>query len=1024
MSTKTLRKRIALVAVASLGFGLMSTVPANAAAAAVTDVSVTITSGQTADPSLSITAGSGATLITKSYSVYTRNATVAIGAISAAMTSAGDTTAGYLQLKVAAGTTLSIGSTAATAFLYRTAIMTTATPMALVVTDGTSAFATFTASAAGTTYLIWNDGVAAAAGGASTGVQDSKYTDTEAYAQVTFYQTSAAAVTATLDTPTTTIAGRTGQQVSITPRGDLTTLTVGSASHPVLRIAAAITTQPATSLVYANLAAIVPADLDLRFADTGTTVSTTAAVVTTGSTASASAVATINYSGFGNTVVSGSDANLGTVTFTPTVAGTYVVNVWNESDTSSAASLSGAESYQVFTINVSAGVSTVTLTAQNSTAASYVAATSGINGSLIKVALKDAAGNAAILAPGETITLTPSGSGKIAYVNGGAVTSAAGAAYNLSSASFNASGTAWINMTDAVAETSTLTASLVGGASASISPKFVSTVVVAAVPGTVTAATGFKFATPNYTVPVGTSSMTYKATASAGSSVGFTVTETVTSGAGAITGYSTALSYDAAVTVGTGVTTGATHTVSATAATTGITLYEVSTDATTAAASSGTEAVTATLTNTSGALTVNVSTVNAIVGSTNKLTITLKDLFARAYANQTVTAAVTGKNPTTLALSAVTDALGQATFTFTDANTNTAVNDVVTFTAGSTAATTISYGANAPATVTLTSTGDTDVIAGTTATDISAAAAGATGTSATASAVVKNAGGAVLAGVPVTFVVTGLVGAEVHTTTATVYTDTTGTAVGKVSSYAAGKATVTATAGTITATDDIYFEQATPDEARTIAISAVGGLVTATVKDRYGNVIKGVTVDASRTGTGYFGAGASTAQGLTDKDGKVEFNFVGSGTVKVAFTSATYGQTYAAAGYDADAVNGTAITAVTAGTTTANQKGLGAALAPIGINSASLAVEGANLAADNSQAAADAAAEATDAANAATDAANAAAEAADAATAAAQDAADAVAALSTQVSEMVNALKKQITALTNLVIKIQKKVKA
>jgi len=75
-------------------------------------------------------------------------------------------------------------------------------------------------------------------------------------------------------------------------------------------------------------------------------------------------------------------------------------------------------------------------------------------------------------------------------------------------------------------------------------------------------------------------------------------------------------------------------------------------------------------------------------------------------------------------------------------------------------------------------------------------------------------------------------------------------------------------------------------------------------------------------------------------------------------------------------------------------------------------------------AAGDAAAEATDAANAATDAANAAAEAADAATAAAQDAADAVAALSTQVAEMVAALKKQITSLTNLVIKIQKKVKA
>ena len=81
-------------------------------------------------------------------------------------------------------------------------------------------------------------------------------------------------------------------------------------------------------------------------------------------------------------------------------------------------------------------------------------------------------------------------------------------------------------------------------------------------------------------------------------------------------------------------------------------------------------------------------------------------------------------------------------------------------------------------------------------------------------------------------------------------------------------------------------------------------------------------------------------------------------------------------------------------------------------------------AADAAQAATDAAAEATDAANAATDAANAAAEAADAATAAAQDAADAVAALSTSVSAMIDALKKQITALTNLVIKIQKKVKA
>jgi len=75
-------------------------------------------------------------------------------------------------------------------------------------------------------------------------------------------------------------------------------------------------------------------------------------------------------------------------------------------------------------------------------------------------------------------------------------------------------------------------------------------------------------------------------------------------------------------------------------------------------------------------------------------------------------------------------------------------------------------------------------------------------------------------------------------------------------------------------------------------------------------------------------------------------------------------------------------------------------------------------------AATDAANQATDAANAATDAALAAADAADAATAAAQDASDAVAALSAEVSKLVASLKAQITSLTNLVIKIQKKVKA
>ena len=113
--------------------------------------------------------------------------------------------------------------------------------------------------------------------------------------------------------------------------------------------------------------------------------------------------------------------------------------------------------------------------------------------------------------------------------------------------------------------------------------------------------------------------------------------------------------------------------------------------------------------------------------------------------------------------------------------------------------------------------------------------------------------------------------------------------------------------------------------------------------------------------------------------------------------------------------------------------GLAAAQADLAVSvTATVSQTAAEIAnADAIAAAADAAAEATDAANAATDAANAAAEAADAATAAAQDAADAVAALGAQVAELIDGLKAQIaaqkaaiTALTNLVIKIQKKLKA
>jgi hypothetical protein len=110
----------------------------------------------------------------------------------------------------------------------------------------------------------------------------------------------------------------------------------------------------------------------------------------------------------------------------------------------------------------------------------------------------------------------------------------------------------------------------------------------------------------------------------------------------------------------------------------------------------------------------------------------------------------------------------------------------------------------------------------------------------------------------------------------------------------------------------------------------------------------------------------------------------------------------------------------TTGTVTLTAKG-GSSLAVAGQVAVSASADVVNPSVD---AATDAANEATDAANAATDAALAAADAADAATAAAQDASDAVAALSASVSKLISSLRAQITSLTNLVIKIQKKVKA
>jgi len=429
----------------------------------------------------------------------------------------------------------------------------------------------------------------------------------------------------------------------------------------------------------------------------------------------------------------------------------------------------------------------------------------------------------------------------------------------------------------------------------------------------------------------------------------------------------------------------------------------------------------------------------ALAGSTHKFTWTITDQFSAPVVGSTVQFSMTGANkPATGSSvpSVISDSNGQVSYTFTDAagvpaSTTLGTTTVALASVGTDAfamgSVTVTYKATITAIGSLYATYTSTNLAGTVVTGVvpttnigstTGVPIGTadqldttkvlTGTSAAPYVALnftaKTAAAVATTGVPTTVTVTGakLIGNDGKLgTSVTVYANENVYILGTT----AGVATVTAVNGTLTSTATINFVNVAAD-ARIITATEAAGLVTATVKDAFGNGVAGVSVDATGSGGAWLGNGSTSSTFTTSTDGTVSFAVTGAGSVKVSLSSTTY----AKASFLAGAGNATG-TVVTTG-------------APAGVRSATVSTSGTTQAADVAQAAADAAAEATDAANAATDAANAAAEAADAATAAAQDAADAVAALSAQMATLIAGLKAQMTALTNLVIKIQKKVKA
>ena len=733
------------------------------------------------------------------------------------------------------------------------------------------------------------------------------------------------------------------------------------------------------------------------------------------------------------------------------VVGTYSVLYFADLNNNSA--IDTGEAYYSQTLSVVADAPALAVAVYGATTIAEAAGDD--KGALVKFTLTNG-GAATSLSGTELISL----SGITTFATGGNT-----AKTSLTRADFDADGIAYLQAATATAGTYVLTVQGVGGGVASIlKTTSIKTVAATALDAGGTDITSF--AKTNLT-GVGTNSnddtikyaatttVTYKATgATTAGATTFEAADVVTvriaDADGTITG-TAGLGYVEALTLGTDATasvsvTFASNTLQGTAPTAGTvdTIGTVTLDDTT----DNVKTVRTALSLGKGFTVSPNATVRAKNASTITTTATLKDQFGIVQPNAAVTATLASgsrNSGVVVVQNLVSNASGQVTWSYTDAPlaANAALTTdtwaIATAAANQSAAADGGAYAAGALTVTFAATlGITKVVVdtpNTTAgvanatvvnTGINAGSSGASATTATVTATVTDASGSIVVGVPVTFTISGTT-AAVTSTTATSYTGATGIATAKVYGWATGSYTVTATADGISGTGSVSFAQEDPTMARNVSATAQGAIVTALVKDRFGNPVKGVTVYATKTGTGYFGNGLSSTSGTTNSAGIVEFNVAGGEAVVTvsavdpsAAAGTTYGQTCAAVGFTSCASTATALKAATVGTSLLDETNVGASLAAAGNASAT-----ATAASDNSaQSAADAAAEATDAANAATDAANAAAEAADAATAAAQDAADAVAALSTQVSEMVDALKKQITALTNLVIKIQKKVKA
>ncbi len=729
----------------------------------------------------------------------------------------------------------------------------------------------------------------------------------------------------------------------------------------------------------------------------------------------------------------------------PDVAGTYTLLV-SASTTSGNAAYVAGDLNSSFSFTTAGAPTTVTMTNVGGTT-NYT----GLYGALVKVTLKDSAGNAATLAGDEGISISAS-SGYIAEatLSAGQFTSAqpsASTAVALS-ASDMVNGVGFINVkgTTSTGSTQVLTATGTGTLATNVTSTLSVTTAKAAtiaetdwvVPASAaTVTTGiYSAGAAAANVPTTATSVSLELgfTATTAASTGFTTIKDVSGAVSGAPGTSNALWFDKSFSAALSTSTSAVVAITLARAI-GVGNFVFTDETLTSGDYDHDYTVTgAASALTNGTLTPDTDALRMATGGTATFGATVKDQYGLAKANASVTVTVSGRNSAKASQTIVTDANGRISYSFTDTGTSgTADTITMNATGAATDDISITYGTATAGSVLVTtpntlSTGVEEYPKD--PEDISAGD-GADLNLYTVTALVKDADGNVMSSMPVTWTISGT-GCAILSTTASGYTAAAGTDSASVYGWLTGTCTVTATSGGKSDDAVVHFAQETPTEARSISATVSGNVITATVKDRFGNTIENVPVKVTRTsGTGYFGS-ATTATANTDASGNVSFVVTGgAASVKVAFETAIYGQSDALAGLIDGTTATNVFTAYTAGTSLEAEEGVGSTFSAAGVNSVTVEVTADDASVSAANAASDAAAEAIDAANAATDAANLAAEAADAATVAAEearDAADAATAaveeLATQVATLMAALKAQITTLANTVAKIAKKVKA